>query len=760
MKCLAILCLFMVNSYAATYFIKNGGDNSKNGKSMQNAWSNLSSNINVILPGDTILFQSGQTFNDNIIFNSSHNGNASNFITITTTGAGVATINAGNSFGIKVQNAGGFEINNLHIRGNGALNNSDNGIYFEANDSQVHDYIRILNCKVWNFGASGVILGVTGGNNSTRYEDVRVTNTTSHNNREAGIQTFGKKGPNYAVRNFEVQFCSAYRNYGDSNNTSRNTGNGIVLGSVRNGFIKNSIAYENGKDNGDVNEGPVGIWVYEARDAEISFNESYNNRAGGQADGGGFDIDGGTINCVMQYNYSYNNEGAGYLLAQYPGASPMSNLTIRYNISQDDGRKNNYGGISVFATNSSGGIQGANIYNNTVYVSGQSGNNPKGVRIFSGNIDNINFFNNNIVTTGGEDLLDVNSNATDNVVFLGNNYWSSGSNFRINWGGAVSSNYNSWQVNTGQEKINNINQGLNANPTFGSEFRLSSSSPLVNKGLDINALYNIPMGSRHFYGNGIPKQGAYDIGAHESNFTSSCGPVAISNAGFDNGNLNGWSTWPANSPSDDAQSGGVDGTPFRLIHYNNSNFEVFTYRTISNLSNGNYTLKAKAARSSNVNYSGMEVSNYGGPKKTVAVPNNTNWQNIEISNINVSNGSCQIGLYTDGQAGAWTIFDSVVLIKDGCTQNMSRMGNSNDKTEKIKLNNELTVFPNPTHSRITIANVDTEKDNRYSIRDISGREVLWGTFSDHIDVSTLSNGVFILEIKTDTQSLIKKIIKN
>src|SRR3712207_8524244 len=50
-------------------------------------------------------------------------------------------------------------------------------------------------------------------------------------------------------------------------------------------------------------------------------------------------------NSIMQYNYSHDNYGAGYLLARYSSAPAMSNLTIRYNISENDGRKNDYGGI-------------------------------------------------------------------------------------------------------------------------------------------------------------------------------------------------------------------------------------------------------------------------------------------------------------------------------------------------------------------------------------------------------------------------------
>lgn len=38
----------------------------------------------------------------------------------------------------------------------------------------------------------------------------------------------------------------------------------------------------------------------------------------------------------MQYNYSHDNQGLGYLLAQFPGAPAMHDLTVRCNISEND----------------------------------------------------------------------------------------------------------------------------------------------------------------------------------------------------------------------------------------------------------------------------------------------------------------------------------------------------------------------------------------------------------------------------------------
>jgi hypothetical protein len=45
----------------------------------------------------------------------------------------------------------------------------------------------------------------------------------------------------------------------------------------------------------------------------FQYSVSHHNKAGRIYDGGGFDIDGGSQNCIIQYCYSYDNDGAGML---------------------------------------------------------------------------------------------------------------------------------------------------------------------------------------------------------------------------------------------------------------------------------------------------------------------------------------------------------------------------------------------------------------------------------------------------------------
>ena len=66
-------------------------------------------------------------------------------------------------------------------------------------------------------------------------------------------------------------------------------------------------------------------------------------------------LDGGVRNSIVQYNYSHDNDGAGYLLAQFEGGRAFYNNVIRYNVSENDGQKNSYGGIHLWSTGANGG---------------------------------------------------------------------------------------------------------------------------------------------------------------------------------------------------------------------------------------------------------------------------------------------------------------------------------------------------------------------------------------------------------------------
>ena len=89
------------------------------------------------------------------------------------------------------------------------------------------------------------------------------------------------------------------------------SGSGILLESVDGGVVEYCETTGNGALNRSRHGGPVGIWCT-LDDIAIQYWESDHNQTSGQHDGGGFCLDGGVCNSVLQYNLSESNDGSGF----------------------------------------------------------------------------------------------------------------------------------------------------------------------------------------------------------------------------------------------------------------------------------------------------------------------------------------------------------------------------------------------------------------------------------------------------------------
>ncbi len=504
---------------------------------MTSAWRSIAKvNRTVFLPGDIILFEGGKTFTGGLYFGSSAGvagkvkGTSTKPIVFGSYGTGRAIISSGTVSGFKGYNTAGFKINNLIFKGPGRTLTSQNGIEFYTDvPSTVLTYINIVNVDVSGYRGAGIIIGswssLTAGFGSVTISDSRV-----HDNAEVGITVYGQLGlvhKNVIVRNTKV-----YNNAGRPDITTEQTGSGILLSDVDGATIEYCEAYNNGWLNASTGNGPIGIWGYRCNNLVIQRNESHHNKTGTTKDGGGFDLDGGCTNSTMQYNYSHNNDGAGFLLGQYVGAPTMKGLTVRYNITENDGRKNDYGGIHIWSSGSNGGIQDAHIYNNTVYITPSLNASPKAIMVRSAGFRNVRFRNNIVQATGGVQLIRFNY-STD-VRFEGNDYWPTGGTFRILWLGKTYTSLSTWRTATGQEKRSGVNTGYSLDPgltdpgkgvTIGnpkllytlSGYKLKSTSALIGKGLDLKTLLGISVGSQDFFGNNITLLTSFSIGAHQPN---------------------------------------------------------------------------------------------------------------------------------------------------------------------------------------------------------------------------------------------------
>ncbi len=513
----------------ATYYVSVGGQDSNPGTEKQ-PWKTLARvNRQHYGPGDTILLQGGLMFSGPLIFDAQDGGLASNPVRISSFGTGRATINGGKHTAIQITNSGGYVIENLNIVGSGVSTNDGYGIYFVSHrsGSGKFDFVLIRSVDVSGFLQAGIQFNA---DDLYGFSHVTITCAVAHDNGDTGISTFGRfvtdtEGDQpYAHENVRVEHSSAYRNQGNPNSTS-NTGSGIELDEVNGAVIERCTAHDNGGVGQPNSGGPVGIWTYDSTHVVIQYNESYANQTGNGADGGGFDLDGGVSWSTMQYNYSHDNAGNGFLLTQFASARTFEHNTIRYNISENDGRQNGAAGLLAYAQTP---IVDTSYFNNTVFVS-PSSDGPAAIRILPYSVyRGLSFRDNILYTTGGVPLVDAPD--TTGISFNGNLYFSSDAPPVFVWGGVTYGSLEAWRKATGQEVFNKKPTGIAADPllvapgkggTIGNPvfldslkaYQLRPGSPAIDAALDLQ-LFGIDPGSHDFYGN--PKAGkAWDIGAAE-----------------------------------------------------------------------------------------------------------------------------------------------------------------------------------------------------------------------------------------------------
>ena len=509
------------------YYVSPSGNDSSNGLSSASAWKTIAKvNATELSPGDLVLFQGGQTFNGRLYIRNS--GIAGFNIKFSSYGTGRATINGGSGTAVYAYNCSYISIDSLIVAGSWnattQLGNDAYGILFYndlAGNVKLGE-VAVNRCEVKGFAKSGIgILSWPADGSQSGYTKISVVGNTVHDNGACGITTLGPSptagSTAYAFTSVYVGYNRVYNNLGVKASTGKHSGNGILIGDAAAGTIEYNVAYNNGWYNTSTAGGPAAIWCYDSNNLIFQYNEAHHNGTGaGTPDGDGFDLDGGAVNCIMQYNYSHDNYGAGFLVWEYGNARiKNSGNIIRYNISQNDNTNNNntvYGGISM----------GPNCNNNLVY------NNTfwsvKGSSVFVTGGTGNKFYNNIFATQGTAPCIV----STSGSFFMNNNYYNP-SGFRVRFAGSTYTTLASFR-NTANEKYNGVAKGYNVNPQLTSpgtagnvntgnpnvitHYIPLSGSAMINTGFNLTTL-GLNVGTRDFRKGSIPFGGGYDIGACE-----------------------------------------------------------------------------------------------------------------------------------------------------------------------------------------------------------------------------------------------------
>lgn len=88
-------------------------------------------------------------------------------------------------------------------------------------------------------------------------------------------------------------------------------------------------------------------------------------------------------------------------------------------------------------------------------------------------------------------------------------------------------------------------------------------------------------------------------------------------------------------------------------------YKVHTYQTKTGLANGTYTAKAWVRSNGGQTQCIFRAKDFGGTELIVNIPTTAKWTQVTIPSINVSNGQCTIGFYSDSPNWGWAEFDDV-----------------------------------------------------------------------------------------------------
>lgn len=411
-----------------------------------------------------------------------------------------------------------WEISNLEIAGGNLY-----GIFIGGQNSTSLNHFRLTNLDVHGAhfqsvkrGDSGLVFIVSGGTGQVIH-DVVVDGVVAHDSTvsegifiDAGGAYTGTNGAAQTLgNNITVQNSVAHDVAGD----------GILIMLLNNGLLQNNVVYNSGLCDNCTGSTPSGLWEWYCHTCIVQFNESYANQSWG-GDGGGFDIDYYNNNNVVQYNYGHDSEG--YCVSLFGSENTASiNNVIRYNICANNAQKSSsaaQGEVFLF-TWSGGKINGAQIYNNTFYWN-PAGNAPLLVTsgaTFAGS--NPNFFKNNIIYSTVAGMVQTTSSlALDNNI-----YWTTAASPSWQYDGTTYTGFASYQSGSGQDAHGYFTDPLLNAPTQhevglpSTAFTQQAGSPAHGNGADVcQGISGCTMGARDFFGNALPAQGPFDIGAHQA----------------------------------------------------------------------------------------------------------------------------------------------------------------------------------------------------------------------------------------------------
>ncbi|WP_020577041.1 right-handed parallel beta-helix repeat-containing protein [Actinopolymorpha alba] len=456
------------------YYVSATGNDSNTGLSPSQAWKTIGKVNSFTFPqGSLIYFEGGQTFTGCLVFNRTNvpTSDASTPFRVYSSGTGQATIQSdctGNtSAAITADDVSGFHLNNIKVV-NGSTTAA--GVLLENTTSSTPTKtLKVTSSDISGFGppagstsvfgAQIMVLGYAVNNHNGPLDDVQVLNNRLHGSSVTSSAGPGIYGWGYGtnITNVRVEGNTVY-NLGMA---AKTTGAALQANGWDGAVIQHNVVHDIGANVTSCG-GTSGIMAYTSNNITIRYNEVYNVQpvptwtAG--CDWDGIDLDGGTTNSLVEYNYTHNNAGSGLAAYTLTVASRVwGPNTFRYNISENDDWANAQGGLFVVVP--SAPKNAISIYGNTMFTNkDQSANKRTGSSAcfnfgFSTGVwaagsqikDNICYMANK-GTSGGKTGQFIYNPYTQTGMTLSNNLYYGTNSGGWRWGNTVYPDFAAWSA--------------------------------------------------------------------------------------------------------------------------------------------------------------------------------------------------------------------------------------------------------------------------------------------------------------------------
>ncbi|MEM1134954.1 MAG: right-handed parallel beta-helix repeat-containing protein [Bacteroidota bacterium] len=374
-KLLVILSIIYLpfSTIASDYYISAavGNDNNK-GISQEEAWASFNNLEKITFsPGDRILLHAGDSLKGNIYLIELQ-GSLNKPIIISSYGSGAKPYidGNGNQAAIYIKNPAHIIIENLEI----VNPEGEYGIYLEAEESGELQNVVLKNLNVHDVYATsaeissppktkgGIVLKAQKGEKPSWWNGVLIENCNIHDLGSCGISI----GSDYKVNKGIEEGEKTYPILGVEirHNTIKNiVRDGAIIRQCKGGVMEYNTVSRTG-----LVAISNGMWWYDSDSCIIQYNEGFACKAAFYRDGAPFSIDNSSTRCIIQFNYSHDNEGAGYMLFGHDDTG-WGNI-IRHNLSVNDHNSNIAEGIGAIAIVSR--VRDAHVHHNIVIAGSET----------------------------------------------------------------------------------------------------------------------------------------------------------------------------------------------------------------------------------------------------------------------------------------------------------------------------------------------------------------------------------------------------